>query len=107
FPSRRSSDLRPSHRGPVPGMSESAFASRRPVARGLRTKIVVRFTTVAVVLSILLGTITYLTVRQVLMDDRKANAVQQVARDSRMLAALGVSSSSNPSAILGSLRPPT
>lgn len=88
-------------------MSERAFASRRPVARGLRTKIVVRFTTVAVVLSILLGTITYLTVRQVLMDDRKANAVQQVARDSRMLAALGVSSSSNPSAILVSLRPPT
>lgn len=80
---------------------------RRPVARGLQTKIVVRFTTVALVLSILLGSITYLTVRQVLMEDRENNAVQQVARDARMLSALGAPASPNPSDLLVALRPPT
>lgn len=78
----------------------------RPIARGLRTKIVVRFTTVALVLSILLGTITYLTVRQVLLEDRKRNAVEQVARDARTLTALGAATSANPSDLLVSLRPP-
>lgn len=82
-------------------------STKRPIARGLRTKIMVRFTAVALVLSVLLGTITYLTVRQVLVEDRKSNAVDQVTGDARMLTALGVAAARNPSELLLSLRPPT
>lgn len=81
--------------------------TERPIARGLRTKIMVRFTAVALVLSLLLGTITYLTVRQVLVEDRKASAADQVRGDARMLTALGVAAARNPSELLLSLRPPT
>lgn len=76
------------------------------VARGLRTKIMVRFAVVALVLSAALGTITYQTVRRVLLEDRQAGAVDQVTRDARLLSALGTGAA-NPSEVLVSLRPPT
>lgn len=76
------------------------------VARGLRTKIMVRFAVVALVLSAALGTITYQTVRRVLLEDRQAGAVDQVTRDARLLSALGTGAA-NPSEMLVSLRPPT
>lgn len=72
---------------------------------GLRTKIMVRFAAVALLLSVMLGIITYLTVRQILVEDRETSAVDQVTRDARLLAALG-SGTTNPSELLASLRPP-
>lgn len=65
-----------------------------------------RFAVVALVLSAALGTITYQTVRQILMEDRSEGAVEQVTGDARLLSALGPGST-NPSELLVSLRPPT
>lgn len=75
-------------------------------ASGLRNRIIIRFATVALLLSILLGAITYVTVRQILLEDRQASAIQQVTQDARLLAALG-STVSNPSELLAALRPPS
>ncbi len=65
-----------------------------------------RFAAVAVVLSVLLGAMTYLTVRQLLIEDRKASSVDQVVGDARLLRAAMRSGSANPSEVLASLRPP-
>jgi len=66
----------------------------------------VRFAVVALVLSAALGIITYQTVRQILVEDRREGAVEQVTGDARLLSALGPGST-NPSELLVSLRPPT
>src|SRR5690606_6902823 len=76
------------------------------VANRLRTRIMVRFAVVALVLSAALGIITYQTVRQILVEDRREGAVEQVTGDARLLSALGPGST-NPSELLVSLRPPT
>lgn len=76
------------------------------VVNRLRTRIMVRFAVVALVLSVALGTITYQTVRQILVEDREEIAVEQVTGDARLLSALGPGST-NPSELLVSLRPPT
>lgn len=78
---------------------------REPI--GLRTKIALRFAAVALVLSVLLGTITYISVRQLLLDDREASSVDQVVGDARLLATAIGSGSANPSEVLASLRPPS
>lgn len=80
---------------------------RRRDPFGLRVRIALRFAAVAIVLSVLLGTITYLTVRQLLVDDRRASAVDQVVGDARLLAAAMQSTGANPSELLASLRPPS
>lgn len=66
----------------------------------------VRFALVALILSAALGTITYQIVRRSLVEDRERNAVEQVTRDARLLAALGLGTA-NPSELLVALRPPT
>lgn len=78
---------------------------REPI--GLRTKIVLRFAAVALVLSVLLGAITYISVRQLLLDDREASSIDQVVGDARLLATAIGSGSANPSEVLASLRPPS
>ena len=80
----------------------------RPEQRlGLRSKIMVRFAAVALFLSILLGMITYLTVRQLLVEDRRANSVEQAVSDARLISATLRTGQANPSELLASLRPPT
>lgn len=74
---------------------------------GLRAQIMVRFGLVALFLSVLLGVLTYVSVRQLLMEDRLARAVDQAAGDSRVVAATLASGLANPSDVLVSLRPPT
>jgi two-component system sensor histidine kinase MtrB len=80
----------------------------RPQQRlGLRSKIMVRFAAVALFLSVLLGMITYLTVRQLLVEDRRANSVEQAVSDARLISATLRTGQANPSELLASLRPPT
>lgn len=80
----------------------------RPEQRlGLRSKIMVRFAAVALFLSVLLGAITYVTVRQLLLEDRRANSVEQAASDARLVSATLRTGQANPSELLASLRPPT
>ena len=74
---------------------------------GLRAKIMVRFGAVALFLSVLLGIITYVSVRQLLLEDRRASSVGQAAGDARLVAATLRSGQANPSEVLVALRPPT
>lgn len=67
----------------------------------------VRFAAVALFLSVLLGAITYLTVRQLLLEDRRASSVDQAAGDARLVSASLRAGQGNPSELLASLRPPT
>lgn len=67
----------------------------------------VRFAAVALFLSVLLGVITYVTVRQLLLDDRRVSAVDQAVGDSRLVSATLLPGQVNPSEVLASLRPPT
>lgn len=78
-----------------------------PGTLGLRSKIVVRFAAVALFLSLLLGTITYVSVRQLLLEDRRVSSVEQAAGDAQVVAATLRSGQVNPSEVLVSLRPPT
>lgn len=73
---------------------------------GLRSRIMVRFAGVALFLSVLLGVITYVSVRQLLLEDRRASLVEQAASDARLVAATLGSGQANPSEVLVSLRPP-
>jgi two-component system sensor histidine kinase MtrB len=73
---------------------------------GLRSRIVVRFAAVALFLSALLGAITYVSVRQLLLDDRRASSIEQVTGDSQLVAATLRSGQVNPGEMLVSLRPP-
>ena len=83
-------------------------AQLRPQPKlGLRSKIMVRFAAVALFLSVLLGMITYLTVRQLLVEDRRANSIEQAASDARLISATLRTGQANPSELLASLRPPT
>lgn len=74
---------------------------------GLRTKIMVRFAAVALFLSMLLGAITYVTVRQLLLEDRRVSSLDQVIGDARLISATLQAGQGNPSEVLASLRPPT
>lgn len=79
--------------------------SGRPL--GLRAKIVVRFAAVALFLSVLLGVITYVSVRQLLLQDRRASSVEQAAGDAQLVASTLRSGMANPGEVLVSMRPPT
>jgi len=78
--------------------------SGRPL--GLRARIVVRFGAVALFLSVLLGAITYVSVRQLVLDDRRASSIEQATGDAQLVAATLRSGQANPGEILVSLRPP-
>lgn len=66
----------------------------------------VRFAGVALFLSVLLGVITYVSVRQLLLEDRRTNLVEQATGDARLVAATLGSGQANPGEVLVSLRPP-
>lgn len=74
---------------------------------GLRTKIIILFAAIGLILSSLLGTITYFAARQLLLDDREAIAVEQAAGDGRLVFTALRGGQANPSEVLASLRPPT
>ncbi|HUG32053.1 MAG TPA: HAMP domain-containing sensor histidine kinase [Acidimicrobiia bacterium] len=76
-------------------------------ALGLRSRIVVRFAAVALFLSVLLGVITHISVRQLIIEDRRASSVEQATGDARLVAATLRSGQANPSDVLVSMRPPT
>ncbi len=73
--------------------------------RRLQTRIVIGIGTVALVLSLGLGLSTYFTVRASLLDERQANAVNQVAASSQLLSAALRSEGVSEAQLLGSLRP--
>lgn len=75
-------------------------------ALGSRARIVVRFAAVALLLSVLLGVITYVSVRQVILEDRRASSVEQGTGNARLVAAALQSGEANPIDVLVSLRPP-
>jgi signal transduction histidine kinase len=56
------------------------------------------------VLSVMLGTITYSTVRRVVLENREESAIDQVARDALLVETVGPGST-NPSELLASIRP--
>lgn len=85
-------------------MPDSGIPGR---ALGLRAKIVVRFAAVALFLSVLLGVITYVSVRQLILEDRRASSVEQATGDARLVSATLQSGQANPGELLVSLRPPT
>ena len=74
---------------------------------GLRTKIIIRFAAIGLLLTALLGTITYVAVRQLLLEDRETIAVEQATGDARLVTAALRGDEANPSEVLASLRPPT
>ncbi len=74
---------------------------------GLRTKIIILFAAIGLILSSLLGTITYFAARQLLLDDREAIAVEQAAGDGRLVFTALRGGQANPAEVLASLRPPT
>lgn len=86
------------------GESEPGLPGR---TLGLRARIVVRFAAVALFLSVLLGAITYVSVRQLILEDRRAASVEQATGDARLVSATLQSGQANPSELLVSLRPPT
>lgn len=89
-------------------MSRASFEPWRPLGTlGLRAKIVVRFAAVALFLSVLLGIITYVSVRQLLLEDRRVSSVEQATGDAQVVAAALRSGPANPGEVLVSLRPPT
>jgi signal transduction histidine kinase len=67
----------------------------------------VRFAAVALLLSVLLGGITYVSVRQLLLEDRETILLEQASGDARLIAATLRSGQANPSELLVSMRPPT
>lgn len=67
----------------------------------------VRFAAVALLLSVLLGVITYVSVRQLLLEDRESILLEQASGDARIIAATLRSGQANPSELLVSMRPPT
>lgn len=73
---------------------------------GLRIKIITRTAAIGLLLSAMLGGITYVVVRQLLLEDRELTAVEQATGDARLVAA-ALRGEPNPSAVLASLRPPT
>ncbi len=73
---------------------------------GLRTKIILRTAAIGLLLSVLLGAITYVAVRQLLLDDREMIAIEQTTGDARLVAAALRGDEANPSEVLAALRPP-
>jgi two-component system sensor histidine kinase MtrB len=71
----------------------------------LLTRIVVGVGAVALLLSAGLGTITYLTVRSNLIEERQQNAVNQLGTNAQLLASALRSTGVDESQLLGSLRP--
>lgn len=78
-----------------------------PRGGSLRRRIVVRFAGVALVLSVGLGVTTYLTVRNTVLEDREAVAVEQVVSDATLVAASLDVAGLNEAELLATLRPPT
>lgn len=92
----------------IPLPDSKALSSRGSgTILGLRARIMVRFAAVALFLSLLLGAITYVSVRQLLLEDRRVSSVEQAAGDAQVVAATLRSGMANPSEVLVSLRPPT
>lgn len=85
----------------------SLMDTSRPRELGLRRKIIVRFAGLALLLSLMLGTLTYLAVRQLLVDDREKNSAEQAFADATFISAALRSGLPNPSEVLVSIRPPT
>lgn len=73
---------------------------------GLRAKIVIRFAGLALLLSVMLGSITYVAVRQLLVEDRETNAAAQAFADATFISASLRSGLPNPGDLLISMRPP-
>lgn len=89
-------------------VADAQSVEGRPIRiGGLRTKIIVRTAAIGLLLSILLGAITYLVVRQLLLEDRRTIAVEQATGDARLVAAALRGDEANPSEVLAALRPPT
>lgn len=66
-----------------------------------------RFAAVALLLSAMLGAITYFLVRQVLIEDRRSSSVEQAATNAQLVTATLRSGLANPGEMLVALRPPT
>lgn len=79
----------------------------QPRHLGLRARIMVRFAGVAFLLSVMLGTITYVTVRRLVLEDRHISSVAQAVGDARLISAAIDAGQANPSELLASLRPPS
>lgn len=73
---------------------------------GLRGRIVVRFGGLALILSLMLGLITYVSVRRVLVEDRETSSASQVAGDALLIRASLAPGLANPGEVMASLRPP-
>ncbi|HET9258990.1 MAG TPA: HAMP domain-containing sensor histidine kinase [Acidimicrobiia bacterium] len=74
---------------------------------GLRGRIAVRFAAIALLLSVLLGTLTYFTVQRLILDDRHASSIEQATGDGSVIAATLDAAAVNPSELLASIRPPS
>lgn len=88
-------------------VTEAPGPGRSRLRVGLRTKIIIRFAAIGLLLTALLGTITYVAVRQLLLEDRETIAVEQATGDARLVTAALRGDEGNPSEVLASLRPPT
>lgn len=86
-------------RRPEPGSYRKRYAPR------LRTRIIVGVGAVALLLSVGVGTITYLTVRSNLIEERQQSAVNQLGANAQLLASALRSTGVDESQLLGSLRP--
>lgn len=87
--------------------ASSALPAGTRLRIGLRTKIIIRFAAIGLLLTAVLGTITYVAVRQLLLEDRETIAVEQATGDARLVTAALRGDEANPSEVLASLRPPT
>lgn len=81
--------------------------SDRGTRLGLRGRIAVRFAAIALLLSALLGTLTYFTVQRLILDDRHTSSIEQATGDGRIVAATLDAGEVNPSELLASIRPPS
>lgn len=73
---------------------------------GLRTRIIIRFAAIGLLITALVGAITYVAVRQLLLEDREVIATEQATGDARLVTAALRGDQANPSEVLASLRPP-
>lgn len=86
----------------------TADAGARTPSRGprrLRTRIVARIGTLVATLSVLLGSVTYFVVRDVLVDEREQSAAEQFSTNAVIVRSALRSDDVDPIAVLSSLRP--
>lgn len=76
------------------------------MVRGVRARVVAWFAAIALVLSVTLGLVTYVTVRQALLSELETSALEQALVDSRLVTGSIMSGLANESQVLSSLRPP-